>query len=238
MTVIPELHPILETWLLEGPLSAQIPAYVNRLERGRYAAQTRRRCLSAVAHFAHWMSMCSLPARMIDEGCVEQFLRCHLPRCDCPRCAPRTPSDAHGAMIPMLEILRVEGVIAWPPVPSGSIADELRRYDAHMRDACGLAAGTRRGRLRIVERHYGEISITVSSSGSDRQDEHSLMAWSAVDERQPTSIVNSEGWFRSARSADRLSVHAPLVGAATMAASYRPTGPPVSSSTLCPCRIY
>ena len=75
MTVIPELHPILETWLLEGPLSAQIPAYVNRLERGRYAAQTRQRCLSAVAHFAHWMSMCSMPARMIDEGCIEQFLR-------------------------------------------------------------------------------------------------------------------------------------------------------------------
>ena len=152
MTVIPELHPILETWLLEGPLSAQIPAYVNRLERGRYAAQTRRRCLSAVAHFAHWMSMCSMPARMIDEGCVEQFLRCHLPRCDCPRCAPRTPSDAHGAMVPMLEILRVEGVIARPPAPSGPIADELHRYDAHMLDACGLAAGTRRGRLRIVER--------------------------------------------------------------------------------------
>ena len=77
MTLIPELHPILETWLLEGPLSAQIPAYVNRLERGRYAAQSRQRCLSAVAHFAHWMSMCSMPARMIDEGCVEQFLRRH-----------------------------------------------------------------------------------------------------------------------------------------------------------------
>ena len=28
----------------------------------------------------------------------------------------------------------------------------MRRYDAHMRDARGLAAGTRRGRLRIVER--------------------------------------------------------------------------------------
>ena len=47
MTVIPELHPILRAWLLEGPLSAQVAAYVNRLERGRYAAQTRWRCLSA-----------------------------------------------------------------------------------------------------------------------------------------------------------------------------------------------
>jgi integrase len=152
MTVIPELRPILRAWLLEGPLSAQVPAYVSRLERGRYAAQTRRRCLSAVAHFAHWMSACSLPAHMLDEGCVEQFLRSHLPHCDCPRGAPRTPGDAHAAMVPMLEILRVEGVIARPPTPSGPTADELRRYDAHMRDARGLAAGTRSGRLRIVER--------------------------------------------------------------------------------------
>ena len=43
MTKIPALPPTLRAWLLEGPLSAQIPAYVNRLERGRYATQTRRR---------------------------------------------------------------------------------------------------------------------------------------------------------------------------------------------------
>lgn len=152
MTVIPVLHPILRAWLLEGPLSAQVPAYVSRLERGRYATQTRRRCLSAVAHFAHWMSTCSLPARMLDEARVDQFLRSHLPRCDCPRWALRRPGEVRGALVPMLEVLRVEGVIARPPERSGPIADELRRYDAHMRDACGLAAGTRSGRLRIVER--------------------------------------------------------------------------------------
>jgi integrase/recombinase XerC len=152
MTVIPELHPILRAWLLEGPLSAQIPAYVRRLESGRYACSTRRRWLNAVAHFAHWMSSCRCPARMLDEARVDQFLRLHLPLCDCPGGAPRTPSDAHAALVPMLEILRVEGVISRPPAPSGPIADELHRYDVHMRDACGLAAGSREDRLRIVGR--------------------------------------------------------------------------------------
>ena len=52
---------------------------------------------------------------MLDEGCIDQFLRCHLPRCDCPGGALRTPNEAHAAMVPMLEILRVEGVIARPP---------------------------------------------------------------------------------------------------------------------------
>jgi integrase len=152
MTKIPELHPILGAWLREGPLSAQVPAYVARLKRGRYATPTSARCLNAVAHFAHWMSTCHLPARMLDEGCIDQFLRYHLPRCDCLGGALRTPNEAHAALVPMLEILRVEGVIARPTAPAGPIADELRSYDAHMRDARGLATGTRGDRLRIVER--------------------------------------------------------------------------------------
>lgn len=152
MTKIPALHPTLRAWLLEGPLTAQVPPYVARLRRGRYATHTCGRCLNAVAHFAHWMSMCHLPARMLDEGCIDQFLRYHLPRCDCLGGALRTPNEAHAALVPMLEILRAEGVIARPAVPTGPIADELRSYDAHMRDARGLAAGTRTDRLRIVER--------------------------------------------------------------------------------------
>ena len=54
--------------------------------------------------------------------------------------------------MPLLAMLRRQGVIAELPTPTGPIADELRRYDAHMRDARGLAGGTRQGRLRIIER--------------------------------------------------------------------------------------
>jgi len=79
MTKIPELHPALRAWLLEGPLSVHVPAYVARLKRGRYATDSSGRCLNGVAHFAHWMSMCHLPAHMLDEGCIDQFLRYHLP---------------------------------------------------------------------------------------------------------------------------------------------------------------
>lgn len=134
MTKIPELHPLLRAWLLEGPLSAQVPSYIARLRRGRYATHTSGCCLNGVAHFAHWMSMCHLPARMLDEACIEQFLRYHLPRCDCLGGALRTPNEAHAALVPMLEIVRTEGVIARPPAPTGPIADELRSYDAHMHD--------------------------------------------------------------------------------------------------------
>jgi len=40
MIKIPALHLPLRDWLLEGPLSAQVPAYVARLKRGGYAAHT------------------------------------------------------------------------------------------------------------------------------------------------------------------------------------------------------
>ena len=152
MAKIPALHPTIRAWLLEGPLSAHVPAYIARLRRGRYATNTSGRWLNGVAHFAHWMSICCLPAHRLDEGCIDQFLRYHLPRCDCPGGALRTPHELHAALVPVLEILRAEHVIARPPAPVGPIADELRSYDAHMRDARGLATGTRSGRLRIVER--------------------------------------------------------------------------------------
>lgn len=152
MPNIPALNPLLQAWLLEGPLSAQVPAYIERLRRGRYATQTTARYLNGLAHFAHWMSMCHLPVHMLDDGCIDQFLRYHLPRCDCLGGALRTPNELHAALMPVLEILRAEGVIARAPAPTGPIADELSSYDAYMSNARGLAAGTRRGRLRIVER--------------------------------------------------------------------------------------
>ena len=152
MPKIPSINPLLQAWLLEGPLAAQVPAYIARLRRGRYATHTSGRCLNGLAHFAHWMSMCSLPARMLDEGCIDQFLRYHLPRCVCLGGALRTPNEARAALTPLLEILRAEGLIAPVSAPAGPIADELRRFDAHMREARGLALATRRGRLRIVER--------------------------------------------------------------------------------------
>ena len=152
MAKFPALHPTTRAWLLDGPLSLHVPAYVSRLKRGRYAAATAGRCLGAVAHFAHWMSMNHMPVHVLDDDCIDFFLHYHLACCDCPSPVVRTPRDLHAALAALLAILRERHVIAAPASPAGPIADELGRYDAHMRDARGLAAGTRRGRLRIIER--------------------------------------------------------------------------------------
>jgi integrase len=152
MFEIPALQPAVRAWLLDGPLAAFVPAYVARLKHGRYASGTVRRCLGALGHFAHWMALCRLPATKLDESRVDQFLHDHLPHCGCPEHAMRHPREAHAALMPLLAILRRQGVIAELPIPAGPIAEELRRFEAHMRDARGLASGTRVGRLRIIER--------------------------------------------------------------------------------------
>lgn len=152
MPEIPSLHPTLQGWLLDGPLAAYVPAYVERLERGRYASSTSQRCLNAVAHFAHWMSLRRLQAAKLDESRIDQFLQEHLPLCGCVAPVVRHPREAHAALMPLLAILRQHGVIADLPTASGPIAEELGRYDAYMLDTRGLASGTRSVRLRIIER--------------------------------------------------------------------------------------
>jgi integrase len=152
MSSITALHPVTRAWLLDGPLSLHVPAYVSCLKRGRYALTTAGRCLGAVAHFAHWMSMSHLPVHVLDDDCIDFFLRYHVACCDCPAPVVREPRDLHAALVHLLAVLRDRHVIAEPVSPAGPVADELGRYDAHMRDAQGLARATRRGRLRIVER--------------------------------------------------------------------------------------
>lgn len=52
-------------------------------------------------------------------------------------------------------------------VPSDPVADELRRYDDHLRDVRGLAAGTRRDRCRIVEKllrkKFADGAVTMAT---------------------------------------------------------------------------
>ena len=97
MPKTPALNPLLQAWMPEGPLSAQVPACVKRPRRGGYATHTSGRCLNAVAHFAHWLSMCHLRVHKLDEGCIDQFLHYHLPRCDCLGAALRTPMELNAA---------------------------------------------------------------------------------------------------------------------------------------------
>lgn len=152
MVLIRSLHPMARAWLLDGPLSPYVDAFEAALHRRQYAEATTATYLRGLAHFSSWMARCQLAANQIDEALVEQFLQSHLPRCDCHATALRTHGDLSASLSHLLALLREQGVILELPGPSGPIAEELQRYNVHMRDARGLAVGTRAGRLAIVSK--------------------------------------------------------------------------------------
>lgn len=152
MDLFVSLHPAPKAWLLNSSLAPHIDAFVEHLRRGRYAGSTTSKYGAGIAHFAHWMTQCSVPVQLLNEQTVDQFLNSHLPCCDCPMPVQRVHGDLRAALGHLLVVLRVQDVIAEPPQPVGDIVDELRRYDEHMHKARGLSADTRRGRLRTVQR--------------------------------------------------------------------------------------
>lgn len=152
MSLITSLHPKTQACLRNSVLEPHIEAFVTHLERGRYATNTSQSYVAGVAHFARWMTQCCLPLQMLDEQAVGQFLNDHLAHCDCPSPAYRDIRNLRAALHHLLAVLRTQGVIDKQSLPTSPIADELRFYDEHMLKARGLSSGTRRGRLRIIER--------------------------------------------------------------------------------------
>ncbi len=139
-------------WLEQSVLQGYVTAYSDHLHRGRYASATRRAYLCCVAHFAHWLTAERHILTAVNKAAVERFLTEHLPRCDCPYPVRRVPHEVRAALAQLLDVLRADGAIASAAVPDTHLARELARFDAHMRDAGGLALNTRRQRCRIVAR--------------------------------------------------------------------------------------
>ncbi|MCF8506814.1 MAG: tyrosine-type recombinase/integrase [Caulobacter sp.] len=159
------IQPQPRAWLEDSILQPYVSRYGAHLRRGRYAPSTQRVYLCCVAHFAHWLTgeRCGLTA--IGEAVVARFLSEHLPACGCPYPVRRLRHELGAALAQLLEVLRADGVGAPDPALDTAVARELARFDAHMRDVCGLADNTRRQRGRIVGEfllaHFGDKPITM-----------------------------------------------------------------------------
>lgn len=157
-------------WLEGSILQPYVSRYGAHLCRGRYAPSTQRVYLCCVAHFAYWLTVerCSLSA--IGEAMVARFLSEHLPVCSCPYPVRRLRHELRAALAQLLEVLRAEGMGAEDPASDTAVAQELARFDEHMRDVWGLADSTRRQRGRIVGEfllsYFSDQPITLSKIGA------------------------------------------------------------------------
>ena len=130
-------------------LAPFVPAYARRLVERRYAANTVRMYVYGVAHFARWMRRCRVDVRDLADEVVQRFIDEHLPRCSCPSPVQRCRHQVRAALRQLLITLVDAGVLVSSRQPD-AIEDQLAHFDAHMRQAMGLAETTRVRRLSVA----------------------------------------------------------------------------------------
>lgn len=157
-------------WLEDSILQPYVSRYGAHLRRGRYAPSTQRVYLCCVAHFAYWLTAEQCSLSMIGEAMVARFLSEHLPVCSCLYPVRRLRHELRAALAQLLEVLRADSIGAQDPASDTAVAQELARFDKHMRDVWGLADSTRRQRGRIVGEfllaHFSDQPITLSKIGT------------------------------------------------------------------------
>lgn len=136
--------------LRASPLARHLETFERYLGDRGYAGTTSRTYILCLAHFAQWMTQCRIMIEHLDEGSVAQFLDDHLPRCQCRGPVVRGYSALRAALGHLLVVLRAEAVIPERAPETTPVAEELRRFDAHLNHARGLAPGTRRNDVRTV----------------------------------------------------------------------------------------
>ena len=162
MDAFDTIHPLPAQWLRDSVLAPFVPAYWCRLIERRYAPNTARMYLCAVAHFARWSQSRRLDLGRLDQD-EQSFLEEHLPGCACPYPVQRSRHQIRAA----LQHLRV--VLADAGVQSAHhfidpIDSELRRFDEYMQHAKGLAESTRHRRLSIARALICNAASTTPSA--------------------------------------------------------------------------
>jgi hypothetical protein len=129
----------------------------ERCALGRFEQTIGRPCLKAVIqryvetveHFGLWLRRRGISIRQINERCFRQFLCNHLPRCRCPKPAPKIMENCRPALGRLRDVLRERKLIP-PAKPEGirfrPLDQLIVAYDQHMNQVCGLSVSTRRTR--------------------------------------------------------------------------------------------
>ena len=114
-----------------------------------YAVRSLHQHLARAEHFSHWMKARSLRVSAINEAVVERFLNDHLPRCRCPKPAPKSKMHYRSCLRLLLSFLRQHrGLRSKPPGRLFGCSKLLLRYDDYLHRVAGLTEGTRDDRLR------------------------------------------------------------------------------------------
>ena len=204
MDPLSSIHPVPASWLRNSDLAPYIPAYLRGLIERRYAAPTVRQYLFGVAHFARWAHRRRLAVGDLVDDDIRRFLDQHLPRCTCPQPVHRSRKQLRAALRHLVASLEDAGILTECHAPD-AIQSELHRFDAHMRDARGLAQNTRVQRLHILQPFLQQACsldlndlILPAPQGLRQFIKKKLLRWSPASANVLTSTLRSYLRFREA----------------------------------------
>lgn len=159
------------SWLFESQLAPFVDAFMQHMFDCRYASNTINHYLAGLAHFAHWMTLCKIDVKSIDEKLIHQFLDDHLPRCNCKKPVFHHRKDLHAALGHLLVQLRANAVVADPAIVLTPVDEELRRFDEYMDRVRGLAPNTRKQSIAVIRRllfgQFADRAIVLSTFRPD-----------------------------------------------------------------------
>jgi hypothetical protein len=142
--------------------------FVLELHARGYTFAVIQRYVETVEHFGLWLRHRGISIRQINERCFRQFLCNHLPRCRCPKPAPKIMENCRPALGRLCDFLRERKLI--PPAKPESVRyrplDQLIvAYDQHMNQVCGLSVSTRRTRQcyarQLLQWRFGRRRICL-----------------------------------------------------------------------------
>ena len=132
-------------------LSQLANQYSTYLEARAHTQQTSHVYLESIHHFFNWLAQQPHGSNEIDDHSVREFLREHLPVCQCQHPAPRHLKTVRAALNQLLLMLGQDRIHALDSPASVDIEASLFQFDAYLLDVCGLAPITRHGRCRHVK---------------------------------------------------------------------------------------
>lgn len=176
------LHPTPSRWLRDDALAGCEIPYRRWLDERGYADGTVQAYLRSLAHFVQWGTDLGLTCETLSTAAITRFLDEHLPCCDCPQPVQRHRTDVRAALRQLQPALMAVGVAFIPRAPT-AMARELERYDAYLRDRCGLADSTRLSRRRIIHR-----LLQLPADGAGRP------AWQSAPRLREFVAEHAERW--------------------------------------------
>ncbi len=141
--------------MLGGHLGIITRSFVLYLHLRGYTSGVIHDYVTAVEHFGRWLKQRGVPMRQLSTVHVQRFLKYHLPRCHCPRPAPKNAGCCRPALRWLVEFLRSQRRIKeFKARRSPATASEqlLAAYDRYLEQVRGLSDESRRRAQRSARR--------------------------------------------------------------------------------------